>query len=241
MSEPTKIEPAGWIHIDDSKISNLGSSQGLNIKFAYGVLVSADLVEQVKAVPSFIHVCRMPTTVDEMESFLTGWIAQASIADAVELLSRIDATHVKRMKQLPDPPVEDRVRVLRVVEYAGPRSLVEEQIKLSVHGTRQGIGTVRDAIMHPKHPDGPVLITAVTLDEFPEVLERAREIPTGEWRGTDEEYDANQGIARTPMHLHPSSTEESAKLRLTLADDAKCEEIGRMEQEESTDGTQSDR
>jgi hypothetical protein len=58
---------------------------------------------------------------------------------------------------------EDRVRVLRLVEYEGPRNLVEAQILNSIHGTRMTC-------------QGRVRITAVTLDQFPEVLEKARTI-----------------------------------------------------------------
>ena len=63
--------------------------------------------------------------------------------------------------------MEDRVRVLRLVEYEGPRSLVEAQIKNSIHGTR---------CFSPNRSDR-VRITAVTLDQFPEVLEKARQTP----------------------------------------------------------------
>lgn len=63
---------------------------------------------------------------------------------------------------------EEIVRVLRLVEFEGPRELVEKQIAHSVHGTR---------VFQPK-PDGrEVRITAVTLDCFPEVLELARQTP----------------------------------------------------------------
>lgn len=55
------------------------------------------------------------------------------------------------------------IRVLRLVEYTGPRDLVEAQIKRSLHGTRD-------------HGNG-VMITAVTLHEYPEVLENARQQP----------------------------------------------------------------
>lgn len=50
----------------------------------------------------------------------------------------------------------DIIRVLRIIEYVGPRDLVEEQIKQSVHGTK----IVRDRIA----------ITATTLGTFPEIL-----------------------------------------------------------------------
>lgn len=59
---------------------------------------------------------------------------------------------------------EDRVRVLRLVEYEGPRSWVELTVARAIHGT------------HVFRPDGG-RVTGVTLDVFPEVLERARLTP----------------------------------------------------------------
>lgn len=62
----------------------------------------------------------------------------------------------------------NRVRVLRLVEYTGPREAVEEQIKMAVHGTRRG--TIdRETGEH-------VMITAVTINEYPEKLMMARQI-----------------------------------------------------------------
>jgi len=54
---------------------------------------------------------------------------------------------------------EDIIRVLRVIEYVGPRDRVEETVASSVHGTKDcGLGlTIRTA----------------TIGEFPEVLEKA--------------------------------------------------------------------
>jgi hypothetical protein len=51
----------------------------------------------------------------------------------------------------------DIVHVLRLVEYVGERSRVEEQIRKSVHGTRAGIQGV--------------VITAQTLGEFPSLMD----------------------------------------------------------------------
>jgi hypothetical protein len=61
---------------------------------------------------------------------------------------------------------EDIIRVLRLVEYEGPRSLVEEQVRRSIHGTRRGI-------LSPDWPRG-IRITAVTIDTFPQIIEEAR-------------------------------------------------------------------
>ena len=54
----------------------------------------------------------------------------------------------------------DLVRVLRVIEYIGPRPYVERQIESSLHGTFRG---------------GRVVIRAATVGEYPEVLSRASE------------------------------------------------------------------
>lgn len=59
----------------------------------------------------------------------------------------------------------DRIRVLRLVEYVGPRDQVEKQIALSLHGTRFGMGRPNDQA---------VMITAVTLGVIPEVLDPNR-------------------------------------------------------------------
>ena len=51
---------------------------------------------------------------------------------------------------------EDIIRVIRIIEYVGPRSKVEENVRQSIHG-------VKDC------PNG-LKITAVTLGEYPDVL-----------------------------------------------------------------------
>lgn len=56
---------------------------------------------------------------------------------------------------------EDIVRVLRVIEYVGPRSKVEVQIANSIHGT--------------KRPGNGVTIRAATLGTYPEVLDQPQE------------------------------------------------------------------
>ncbi len=86
-----------------------------------------------------------------------------------------------RLFPAPETPKEDHVRVLRVIEYTGPRALVERQVARSLHGTRGGIrqlgpGAQRmpnDMEYGPGH-DSPVQITAVTLQEYPEVIARAK-------------------------------------------------------------------
>jgi hypothetical protein len=61
-------------------------------------------------------------------------------------------------------PTEDRIRILRVVQYTGPRAAVEHQVKMSLHGSKY-IQTTG------------VTITAVTIEEFPEVLDTAPYLP----------------------------------------------------------------
>jgi hypothetical protein len=56
---------------------------------------------------------------------------------------------------------KENIRVLRLVEYSGPRAQVEEQVKISVHGSKPGLRGVT--------------ITAVTLHEYPLALEQVRE------------------------------------------------------------------
>jgi hypothetical protein len=66
----------------------------------------------------------------------------------------------------------DHVRVLRVIEYRGPRDLVERQVRRSIHGT---IEVGHDGRRNPS--DGSVrgiFITAVTLGDYPERLLQAR-------------------------------------------------------------------
>lgn len=52
------------------------------------------------------------------------------------------------------------VRVLRVVEYVGPRDQIEEQVRVSIHGEKRfGRGEA-------------IIIRAATIGTFPEILER---------------------------------------------------------------------
>jgi hypothetical protein len=56
---------------------------------------------------------------------------------------------------------EDIIRVIRILEYVGPRDKIEKQIAYSVHGTKDWGNGVR--------------IRAATLGEFPEILEKVLE------------------------------------------------------------------
>ena len=67
----------------------------------------------------------------------------------------------------------DKVRVLRIVQYTGPRDQVEDQVKRAIHGERLV---------------GKVVICAVTVDEYPKILDvPSCDLPTGAtgktWRG----------------------------------------------------------
>lgn len=55
------------------------------------------------------------------------------------------------------------VRVLRVIEYIGPRDRVEKTVANSIHGS--------------KDAGGGLTINAATIGQYPEVLEK---IPEGE-------------------------------------------------------------
>lgn len=63
---------------------------------------------------------------------------------------------------------QDIIRILRIVEYTGPREAVEMQVKRSLHGE----------VSYPVSEKGfqrnlgTVTIRATTLGAFPEILER---------------------------------------------------------------------
>lgn len=60
-------------------------------------------------------------------------------------------------------PTSDIVRVLRVIEYVGPRDKVERQVARSIHGT----------LVVPGTPEG-ISITGATVGDYPERLAIAR-------------------------------------------------------------------
>ena len=55
--------------------------------------------------------------------------------------------------------MEDIIRVLRVIEYSGPRSRVEDTVAKSIHGERDA--------------GNGLIIRAVTVGTFPEILTKA--------------------------------------------------------------------
>jgi len=56
---------------------------------------------------------------------------------------------------LPAEPAPEIVRVLRIVEYVGPRAGVEQEVAMALHGTKH-IGKTG------------IMIRATTLGEYPE-------------------------------------------------------------------------
>jgi hypothetical protein len=59
----------------------------------------------------------------------------------------------------------NRIRVIRIIEYVGPREWVERTVADSIHGTLR-VGRVGFSIQIPDDAQ----ITAVTLGEFPESI-----------------------------------------------------------------------
>lgn len=70
--------------------------------------------------------------------------------------------HVTQDKEMLVATLQAPYRVLRLVEYCGPREWVEETVARSIHGT------------HFIDQRAGKQITAVTLTEYPEVLDLAR-------------------------------------------------------------------
>ena len=60
---------------------------------------------------------------------------------------------------------EDIVRLLRIVEYTGPRSWVERQLEKSIHGTK-AVACVNGEVT------AVATIKAATIGETLEILER---------------------------------------------------------------------
>lgn len=65
---------------------------------------------------------------------------------------------------------EDIVRVLRIVEYVGPRSWVEATVAKSIHGTK-------DVSEYMGGPRQGKIIRAATIGTYPEILQRADDPP----------------------------------------------------------------
>lgn len=92
------------------------------------------------------------------ESTLVALLGQAGLARDNETLEAVRREIARRLKRQP----MDIVRVLRIVEYVGPREAIEKQVANSIHGSRT----------YPTR-FGEVTIRAATIGEYPEILDRA--------------------------------------------------------------------
>lgn len=63
---------------------------------------------------------------------------------------------------------EDSIRILRLVEYTGPRSAVERQVKQAIQGER----------IFNYHGGPAIIIRATTLGQFPDIIEVKSDTPT---------------------------------------------------------------
>lgn len=80
------------------------------------------------------------------------------------VIQQLQADNRSLRERLHKAEHQPQVRVLRLIEFAGERDAVMDQVRQSIHGTVE----VRQ---------GKVLVTAVTLHEYPEVLKIARSAP----------------------------------------------------------------
>ena len=88
---------------------------------------------------------------------------------------------------------EDIIRVLRVIEYIGPRSLVEAQVKNAIHGEK-----VIDRHGGRSYYGGEPKITirAATVGSYPDILEMARGTKT--YRFKDGEANESNAPKEVP-------------------------------------------
>lgn len=75
----------------------------------------------------------------------------------VKVTDEFGTTHVA------EEPQEDTIRVLRIIEFSGPRSAVEKQVEQSIHGQK--------TIRQPNGQD--LVIRAATIGMYPEILAAA--------------------------------------------------------------------
>lgn len=59
----------------------------------------------------------------------------------------------------------DTVHVLRIIEYIGPRDLVEDNIKRAIHGTK----------VVTCHGGREITIQVTTLGQYPEIMNTEKE------------------------------------------------------------------
>jgi hypothetical protein len=77
---------------------------------------------------------------------------------------------------------EDIVRVLRILEYTGPRTVVEKEVERSIHGTKE---------IH--QPGGLLTIRATTLGEWPEILNHKARVAAG-YKDLEDFYPPEEGV-----------------------------------------------
>lgn len=117
--------------------------------------------------------------------------------------------------------MEDTIRILRIVEYTGPRSAIEEQVRNSIHGERK--------VVH-----GTVTIRAATVGEFPEILSRPEPFPK-----TWKDYEMSVRTKNIVLREYPNHTPASLLLHrkengldsklITRKIMAEIEEIARLQ------------
>jgi len=78
----------------------------------------------------------------------------------------------------------DIIRILRVIEYRGPRKAVESQVERSLHGTR-------------RLPNG-VVISAATINSYPEILEQTDGVDGFDPANTGNSFDTRNTTLGKP-------------------------------------------
>lgn len=99
--------------------------------------------------------------VSEMGKWCTnneiGYVYMASLVVGKAPIIQFSALSARTPPATSPPPPEDHIRVLRVLEYSGSRSAVEEAVAKSVTGEK-------------RWGDRPVLLKAATIGTYPEIL-----------------------------------------------------------------------
>lgn len=107
-------------------------------------------------------------TKEEMKEMFTDWVAR-TFTEMHHVETRVLADMAfdqayAIIKEAEKIEKKGQIRVFRIYEFTGPREIVEEQIKCSIHGERCfGIANKQTTIK------------AVTIGEFPEIMEVSEE------------------------------------------------------------------
>lgn len=114
-------------------------------------------------------------TTFELYRFADRQLAEVFLAEENEVDVDDEVARRKRRAkvQRAEVPPDAEVAVLRVVEYRGPRTWVEETVKRSIHGTRvlevgygfETVDTSHGPVDRPRQQKAT--ITGVTINEFP--------------------------------------------------------------------------